>query len=112
MELLEKLLSNKFGYYLHSVDGALIDNNTEQNADDFKNLAGCDLANQPKTKVIHRFYSDQSDWNYDFNPKMPVSYSFQNGLITVTDIYGQERELKFVMNLQLSHQVFENICYR
>ena len=111
MEILEKLLGNSFNYYLHSVDGVLIDNETEQGVDDFTNLAGCDLANQPETDVIHRFYSDQIDWNYDFNPQMPVSFSFQNGLIKVTDIYGKERELKFVMNLQLNHQVFENICY-
>lgn len=111
MEILEKLLGNSFDYYLHSVDGKLIDNETEHEAEDFKNLAGSELINQPETDVIYRYYSDESDCNYDFNPKMPVSFSFQNGLIKVTDIYGQERELKFVMNLQLHHQVFENICY-
>ena len=76
MEILAKHLSNQTGYYVQSIDGMLIDNTTEQCPDDFKNLAGCELANQPETDTIYRLYSDQSDWNYDFNPNMPVEYSF------------------------------------
>lgn len=112
MEILAKLISNKSGYYVESIDGMLIDSNTEQCPDDFKNLAGCDLANQPETNTIHRFYSDQSDCNYDFNPNMSVEYSFENGHVLATDIYGQVHQLKFVMNLQLQHHVYENLCYR
>lgn len=111
MELLEKLLDNKFGYYLKKVDGMLIDNHTEQDTGDINDLAGSDLANQPETDVVDRFYSDMNGVNYDFNGKMPVSYSFKNGLIQVKDIYGVERDLEFVMSLKLNHQVFENICY-
>lgn len=112
MEILAKLISNKFSYYVQSIDGQLIESNTEHCPDEFTNLAGCDLANQPETDTIHRFYSDQNDSNYDFNPNMQVEYSFENGHILATDIYGQVHQLKFVMNLQLQHHVYENLCYR
>lgn len=111
MPTLERLFSNLKNYYVHSIDDMLIDSTMEQDPSDFANSTGNQLKLQPDCEILECFYSDQSDWNYHFNPKMPVCYCNRKGVVLVTDIYGVERQLKLVTNLQMTNQVFDNLLY-
>lgn len=109
MPTLDLMFNNLKNYYVKFIDQKLIDYHTDESLDTYENLVESKLSSQPICDYIARFTIEESDLNYDFNPQMDIEYCNTKGVVIAKDIYGKCHELKFVMNLQLTSQVFDRI---
>lgn len=110
MTTISCFLKNCHGYYVDSIDGKSIEYLTEEDKSNFMDIKNCIVKSQPDCDVVFHFTTAAENCNFTFNPDMPITFSNHTGYVLVSDIYGIERQLKFVMNLGLTHQVFEKIC--
>ncbi|MBF4453993.1 hypothetical protein IRT38_00995 (plasmid) [Acinetobacter sp. SK-43] len=110
MTTIASFLKNCLGYYVDSIDGTSIEYLTEEDKTNFMDKKDCILMSQPDCDVVFHFSTAADNCNFSFNPNMPITFSNHTGYILAYDIYGIERQLKFVMNLRLTAQVFEKIC--